>query len=201
MFNYYLVVFIKTGLIKKIDEISTLCGIEACAIVFDENDPQPEVWPSPWGVQKVLSRFRRLPELEQSKKMFNQESFLKQRIQKAQEQLKKQRNDNKRKEMTHLMFQCLNAGQIFDNVGMDDLNDVSWLIDQHLKQIERNLDQSQAEEVVQNQAGNVNGGEQGMENIADPMQRQHWPMDFANNNIGDVLPFENGNIVPNGFWP
>jgi len=103
--------------------------------------------------------------------------------------------------MTHLMFQCLNAGQIFDNVGMDDLNDISWLIDQNLKQIDRKLDQSQAEEVVQNQAGNVSGGEQGMENIADPMQRQHWPMDFTNNNIGDVLPFENGNNVPHGFWP
>ncbi|XP_004500454.1 agamous-like MADS-box protein AGL80 [Cicer arietinum] len=200
----------KNGLIKKVDEISTLCGIEACAVIFSQNDPEPEVWPSPWGVQRVLSRFQRLPELEQSKKMLNQESFLKQRIQKAQEQLKKQRNDNKSKEMTQLMFQCLNAGQIFDNVTMNDLNDLSWLIDQNLKQIERNIEGIQTGEVVQNVGETLNVGEQahiqhaqGLENNVDAMQRQQWPMDFPSNNIGDqVLSFEDVNNVPNGvLWP
>lgn len=158
----------------------------------------------------MLSRFQRLPELEQSKKMLNQESFLKQRIQKAQEQLKKQRNDNKSKEMTQLMFQCLNAGQIFDNVTMNDLNDLSWLIDQNLKQIERNIEGIQTGEVVQNVGETLNVGEQahiqhaqGLENNVDAMQRQQWPMDFPSNNIGDqVLSFEDVNNVPNGvLWP
>ncbi|CAL5202660.1 unnamed protein product [Lathyrus oleraceus] len=189
----------KNGLIKKIDEISTLCGIEACAIIFGESEPQPEVWPSPMGVQKVLSRFKRLPEMEQSKKMLNQESFMKQRIQKAQEHLNKQKIDNKRKEMTHLMFQCLNAGQIFESVNMSDLNDLSWLIDLNLKQIERKIDETQVKEVVENRVENINGMEQGMMNNVDVMQRQNWSMDF-NNNIGDILPFENGNCLPNGFW-
>ncbi|CAK8566077.1 unnamed protein product [Lathyrus sativus] len=190
----------KNGLIKKIDEISTLCGIEACAIIFGEGDSQPEVWPSPLGVQNVLSRFMGLPELEQSKKMFNQESFLSQRIQKAQEHLNKQKIDNKRKEMTHLMFQCLNAGQIFESVNMNDLNDLSWLIDQNLKQIERRINETQIEEVVENRVENWNGMEQGIVNNVDDMQRQNWSMDFNNNNIGDIIPFENGNYLPNGLW-
>ncbi|XP_058783783.1 agamous-like MADS-box protein AGL80 [Vicia villosa] len=189
----------KNGLIKKVDEISTLCGIEACAIIFGENDPQPEVWPSPQGVQNVLSRFKRLPELEQNKKMLNQESFLKQRIQKAQEQLNKQKIDNKRKEMTHLMFQCLNAGQIFESVNMGDLNDLSWLIDQNLKHIERRIDETQVKEIFENRVENFNGMEQGMVSNVDVMQRKTSSMDF-NNNIGDILPFENGNCLPNGFW-
>lgn len=151
------------------------------------------------GVQKVLSRFKSLPEMEQSKKMLNQESFMKQRIQKAQEHLNKQKIDNKRKEMTHLMFQCLNAGQIFESVNMSDLNDLSWLIDLNLKQIERKIDETQVKEVVENRVENINGMEQGMMNNVDVMQRQNWSMDF-NNNIGDILPFENGNCLPNGFW-
>ncbi|MCI39220.1 agamous-like MADS-box protein AGL80-like, partial [Trifolium medium] len=114
------------------------------------------------GVHKVLSRFRRLSEMEQSKKMLNQESFLKQRIQKGQEQLKKQRNENKRKEMTYLMFQCLDAAQIIDTVGMNDLNALSWMIDQNLKQIERRINETQANEVVENRAENVIGRELGM---------------------------------------
>ncbi|KAL5077077.1 hypothetical protein RYX36_016061 [Vicia faba] len=173
----------KNGLIKKVNEISSLCGIDACAIIFGENDPQPEVWPSPEGVQNVLSRFNGLPELEQSKKMLNQESFLKQRIQKAQEHLNKQKIDNKRKEVTHLMFQCLNVGQVFESVNMSDLNDLSWLIDQNLKQIKRRIDETQVKQVVENQIEIFKGMDQGMVN-----------------NV-DILPFENGNCPPNGFWP
>ncbi|CAI8597023.1 unnamed protein product [Vicia faba] len=173
----------KNGLIKKVNEISSLCGIDACAIIFGENDPQPEVWPSREGVQNVLSRFNGLPELEQSKKMLNQESFLKQRIQKAQEHLNKQKIDNKRKEVTHLMFQCLNVGQVFESVNMSDLNDLSWLIDQNLKQIKRRIDETQVKQVVENQIEIFKGMDQGMVN-----------------NV-DILPFENGNSPPNGFWP
>ncbi|XP_058783779.1 agamous-like MADS-box protein AGL80 [Vicia villosa] len=180
----------KNGLIKKVDEISTLCGIEACAVIFGENDPQPEVWPSPQGVQNVLSRFKRLPDLEQTKKMFNHESFLKQRIEKAQENLNKQKIDNKRKEMTHLMFQCLDAGQIFESVNMNDLNDLSWLIDQNLKHLERRINETPVNEVVENRIENFNGMEQGMVNNVD--------VDF-NNNQGDILQFQNDNYLPQGF--
>ncbi|PNX96809.1 agamous-like mads-box protein agl80-like [Trifolium pratense] len=191
----------KNGLIKKFDEISTLCGIEACAIIFSQNDPLPEVWPSPLGVQEVLSRFRSLSKMEQSKKMLNQESFLKQKIQKGQEQLKKQRNENKRNEMTYLMFQCLDSAQIIYTVGVNDLIALSWMIDHNLKQTERCINETQANEVVENHAENVIGRESGMENNVDAMQSEHWSLDFTNNNFGDVLPFGNGDNVPNGLWP
>ena len=36
----------KKSLLKKTEELSTLCGIEACAIVYGPDDPQPETWPS-----------------------------------------------------------------------------------------------------------------------------------------------------------
>ncbi|WJX37115.1 hypothetical protein P8452_24917 [Trifolium repens] len=139
----------KKGLIKKVDEITTLCGIEACAIIFGENNAQPEIWPSPVGVHTVLSRFRGLPEMEQSKKMQNQESFLREKIQKGQEQLNKLRNENRRKELTQLMFQCINANQIADNVGMNDLNGLSWMIDQNMKYIERRMEEIRAAPVVE----------------------------------------------------
>ncbi|WJX35819.1 hypothetical protein P8452_23765 [Trifolium repens] len=139
----------KKGLIKKVDEISTLCGIEACAIIYGQNDAQPEIWPSPVGVHTVLSRFRGLPEMEQTKKMLNQESFLREKIQKGQEQLNKLRNENRKNELTQLMFQCIHAGQIVDNVGMNDLNGLSWLIDQNMKQIERRMEEVRAAPVVE----------------------------------------------------
>ncbi|KAF1895097.1 hypothetical protein Lal_00022594 [Lupinus albus] len=84
----------KSSLIKKTMEISTLCGVDACAIIYNRNGLEPEVWPSHFGVQGVLYKFLTLHPLEQSGKMFGQESFLKQRIVKAQDQLKKRKIQN-----------------------------------------------------------------------------------------------------------
>ncbi|KAF3539463.1 hypothetical protein F2Q69_00021843 [Brassica cretica] len=62
----------KKGLMKKLNELSTLCGINACAIIYSPYDSNPEVWPSNSGVQRIISEFRTLPEMDQNKKMTNE---------------------------------------------------------------------------------------------------------------------------------
>ncbi|KAF1895014.1 hypothetical protein Lal_00022510 [Lupinus albus] len=136
----------KNSLIKKMGEITTLCGIEACAVISTHNELQPEVWPSHFGVQKVLSKFKRMSETERCMKMLNQESFMNQRIMKAQEQLKKLRSENKKKETTLLMYQCLRSGNIDGNINMANMNDISWMIDQTLKEIEKQTTMGQPQE-------------------------------------------------------
>ncbi|KAK7305669.1 hypothetical protein VNO77_43578 [Canavalia gladiata] len=205
----------KKGLMKKVSELSTLCGIDACAIVYSPYDPQPEVWPSPMGVQRVLAKFRRMPELEQSKKMVNQESFLRQRILKAKEQLKKQRKDNREKEMTQLMFQYLGAGKIMHNISMVDLNDLAWLIDQNLKDINRRIEvltknaQSHQAQMaapvmtdgvakIEDKAQGSLG--QGFDMNLDLIHKQNWFMNLMNSGGGnEALPF--GDVNHQGFWP
>ncbi|KAH0982141.1 hypothetical protein GBA52_009318 [Prunus armeniaca] len=66
--------------------------------------------------------------------MVNQESLLRQRIKKANEQLKKQRKENREKEMTRVLFQSL-TGKSLHSLNMVSLNDLGWLIDQSLKDI------------------------------------------------------------------
>ncbi|KAK1388692.1 agamous-like MADS-box protein AGL80 [Heracleum sosnowskyi] len=131
----------KKGLMKKVNELSTLCGIDACAIIYSPYDSQPEVWPNTMGVQRVLAQFKRMPEMEQSKKMMNQESFTKQRIAKANEQLKKQIRDNREKEMTEVMYQCLTGKLGLHNLMLPDLNDLVWLIEQKVKEINKSIDE------------------------------------------------------------
>ncbi|KAG2394998.1 hypothetical protein LR48_Vigan09g135900 [Vigna angularis] len=159
------------------NEISTLCGIEACAIIYSPNDPQPEVWPSEPEVQRVLSKFMEMSEQKQCRKMLNQESLLKQIIIKGQQQLTRQRNDNRKKEMTHLMFQYLNVGRVYDNPSLIDLNDLSWLIDQNLNEIKKKMTMIQIQEGA---PVTENGGErghmhhaQGPENRTDTIQNQY----------------------------
>ncbi|KAG4387242.1 hypothetical protein AAZX31_11G186100 [Glycine max] len=165
----------KNGLMKKMNEISTLCGIETCAIIYSPNDPQPEVWPSDSGVQRVLSRFMEMPEVRQSRKMLNQESFLRQMITKGQQQLTRQRNENRKKEMTNLMLQYLTAGKVVGNPSLVDLNDLSWLIDQNLNEIEKKITMLQIQEVVipviENE-GHMNHV-QGLESNMDTKKKQH----------------------------
>uniref|UniRef100_A0A803LL11 MADS-box domain-containing protein n=1 Tax=Chenopodium quinoa TaxID=63459 RepID=A0A803LL11_CHEQI len=100
----------KRGLLKKMDELTTLCDVKACAILYSPYETRPVVWPAPSGAKDVIASFKRLPEMEKVKKMVSQEEFLRQRVAKAHEQLKKQQKDNREKDMTHVMYQCL-AGQ------------------------------------------------------------------------------------------
>ncbi|XP_058782069.1 agamous-like MADS-box protein AGL80 [Vicia villosa] len=140
------------GLLKKVEELSTLCGIDACAIVYGPYDPQPEIWPSPSGVEKVLLKFKTAPEFDQSRWMVDQESFLKQRIGKAEKQLKRQWADNKETETTMLMFQCLNAGNVEQNdMSMDVLNDLSCMIDHNLRKIGRRIESGDSENPIESQ--------------------------------------------------
>ncbi|GJZ50878.1 agamous-like MADS-box protein AGL80 [Tanacetum coccineum] len=130
----------KKGLMKKVNELSTLCGIDACAIIYSPYEAQPEVWPNNIGVQRVIAQFKRMPEMEQSKKMVNQESFIRQRITKANEQLKKQIKENQEKETTEVMYQCLTGKGSIANLTLPDLNDLGGLVDQTLKDICRRIE-------------------------------------------------------------
>jgi hypothetical protein len=140
----------KNNLLKKVDELSILCGIEACAIVYSPYEPEPEIWPTPQGVQRVLSKFKAVPEFEKDKKMVNQQAFMKQRITKAEEQLKRLRRNNREIEMKNLMSQCIKEGKVVhNNISLHDLNTLDWFIDQNLKDINRRLE---ADDTNQSQA-------------------------------------------------
>ncbi|XVE63181.1 hypothetical protein DITRI_Ditri06bG0179600 [Diplodiscus trichospermus] len=211
----------KKGLMKKVSELSTLCGIEACAIIDSPYESQPEVWPSPAGVQRVLSKFKNLSEMEQSKKMVNQESFLRQRISKAYEQLKKQCRENREKELTQAMFQYL-TGKGLNNLNMMDLNDLSWFIEKNLKDIIQRVDTlnsashssqgpaaSSSTKMVTSEATtsgqNARAGKSGSETNVDRIQRQQWILDLMNPQDlvgfgGDETMHPFGDNRPNALW-
>ncbi|PIA45944.1 hypothetical protein AQUCO_01600296v1 [Aquilegia coerulea] len=125
----------KASLIKKLSELSILCGVDACAIINGPCDPKPEVWPSPKEAQRVMNRFKTMPEMEKSQKMMNQESYLEQRIAKVKEKLKKQQFANREMEITDLMHQTL-TGKGLEDVRIEELADLAWVIDQKMKKIQ-----------------------------------------------------------------
>ncbi|PQM37957.1 agamous-like MADS-box protein AGL80 isoform X1 [Prunus yedoensis var. nudiflora] len=173
----------KKGLMKKANELSTLCDIQACVIIYSQYESHPEVWPSPLGVQHIVSQFRSLPEMDQSKKMVNQETFLRQRIVKAKEQLKKLRKENREKEMSRVMFQT-------DCPVPPTPAAVPAAGDHAL-----NLNM---QATMERQAF-------GLSNMGNTMQRPSWFTDMMNPNeqmgfgaVAEVLPF--GDQYHHGLW-
>ncbi|KAL5077071.1 hypothetical protein RYX36_016055 [Vicia faba] len=150
----------KSSLLKKVNEISILCGIEACVVVYGENNVEPEVWPPGPGTQNVLHKFRGLSELERNKRAEDLEGYLKKSIEKSQEQLRKQISENKKKRFTNFIDKALiNQHNNVDLVSMnelndmkDELNDLTKFIDRNINEVEKMLNSMNVE--VEEHVGN-----------------------------------------------
>lgn len=130
----------KKGLIKKVSELSTLCGVDACAIIYSQYDAVPEVWPSPLAAQAILARFRKLSDMDQGRKMVNQETFTCQRIKKAADQLRRLQRENRCRELEAFMFRCIRGGAALDGSTLPDAAEMGWVISQTLRDIKARME-------------------------------------------------------------
>ena len=128
----------KKGILKKVSELTILCGIEACAIISNPFDSTIEVWPNPEGAKQVIERYQNSAVIDENKNV-NQESFMLQRIAKAKDQLKKQRKENHDKELTLSMYEYMQSNELLENLTIADLKDIDKVIDQNIKEIENRM--------------------------------------------------------------
>ncbi|CAJ1977893.1 unnamed protein product [Sphenostylis stenocarpa] len=134
----------KKGIIKKVSELTILCGIPACAIIASPFDAKPEIWPDPKGAKQVIQRYLDASVIDESKNV-NQESFLMQRIAKAQEQLKKLRQENQEKEKTLSMFQYMQGEDLPTDVEV--LKELNKLIEKNMKENKIKMDELNRESI------------------------------------------------------
>ncbi|KAK9290469.1 hypothetical protein L1049_008639 [Liquidambar formosana] len=132
----------RAGLMKKVAELSTLCGVEACIVVFSPDDAEPMCWPSQAEAKQVLERFFGLPEMERSKKMTTQETFINERIAKLQEKAQKQERIDEEIEMNQIMNQ-ISHGQFCKELDLRQANGLASLMDMKLKEVKRRLQYSE----------------------------------------------------------
>ncbi|XP_019093734.1 PREDICTED: agamous-like MADS-box protein AGL80 isoform X2 [Camelina sativa] len=125
----------KKGFVKKIHELSVLCGIEACAVIYSPSNSVLEVWPSNLGVKNVVEKFEMLTNMEQEKKMVNHEGFLKQNISKGMGNNKRKMKDNTERMMKEAMFELLGGKADRFKVTNKHREDLCEYIDQYLKEL------------------------------------------------------------------
>ncbi|GAV63874.1 SRF-TF domain-containing protein [Cephalotus follicularis] len=129
----------RVGLLKKVSELTILCGVDAFVIIYSPDDNEAAVWPSPPQVQQLLARYQSIPEMERSKKMMNQESYLKERVGKEEDQIKKLNKKRGEAELDYLMHQ-IHQGKPLDDFHVHELQTLALLIDEKRKDIRRKAD-------------------------------------------------------------
>ena len=125
----------KKGIIKKVRELTILCGIPACAIISDPFDSETEVWPNLEEAKQVIARYQN-SNMKDERKNVDQESYLLQKITKAREQLRIQKHDNHENELNILMIRSLQNNKLPDDVTVSGLKDLDKLIEKNMKEID-----------------------------------------------------------------
>ncbi|KAJ4705415.1 agamous-like MADS-box protein AGL80 [Melia azedarach] len=129
----------RVGLLKKVSELTTLCGVNAFIIIYSPEDKEPAMWPSRPVVQQLLARFHSLPEMERCKKMMNQETYLKERVTKVQDQLKKHHRKNKETDVSIIMRQIYH-GKTLDDCNVSELHGLIWFVEEKKKDIRKRIE-------------------------------------------------------------
>ncbi|XP_026384229.1 agamous-like MADS-box protein AGL80 [Papaver somniferum] len=129
----------RNGLLKKVSQLSTLCDVSACAVVYGPYEPQPEIWPAKPEAHRVLTRFKNLPKmLGNTEKQLNRESYARNRIDKINEQWKNYQRENRYIEINWIYNHAL-AGECSIPDAYPDSVDFSWFLGEKQKEIQRKL--------------------------------------------------------------
>ncbi|XP_022858729.1 agamous-like MADS-box protein AGL80 [Olea europaea var. sylvestris] len=144
----------KKGIVNKINELCTLCDIQACIIIYGAYEPQPTVCPSRLDAQQIISKFWEFPEVEQTQRLFNQESYTIQRVQKSRKQAEKLQRINRITDMEILMHQCMAGLSSLQNVPLNDITEMGRLAEQNIQDIKTRM-----KELEKNWATNLQMGE------------------------------------------
>ncbi|XP_057999433.1 agamous-like MADS-box protein AGL80 [Hevea brasiliensis] len=168
----------RIGLLKKVSELTTLCGVSAFAIIYSPDEREPMLWPSRPVVQQLLMRYQTMPEIERCKKMMNQESYLKERIAKVQEQFRKHQRKNREIELACLMDR-LHQGNGVDDFEVNELQGLIWLLEEKMKDIRKRVEYFQ--QMGHQFGGGGSGGDIMRDNPTDAMVWDQWFVDMMNN--------------------
>ncbi|XP_031101780.1 agamous-like MADS-box protein AGL80 [Ipomoea triloba] len=133
----------KNGMLKKLNELTILCGVDVAIIMYNSFESGPVIWPCAGEVLQRIAMFLNLPYVEQTRKMMSHESFVEQRIHKLSTKLLKVKKDNREREINALMHKIFTGERTIDSLSSIDLNDLGWVLNSNMTKID-----NKAEEIM-----------------------------------------------------
>ena len=125
------------GIVRKTQELSVMCGVDACAVIYGPYSQAPVVWPSSEAeARRILTNFKRKPEVDQSQRQFDQAALAKENLAKAQEKLMKLRKKNREMQMENIITEIFQGRMNPEQVPPSDLGDLLWVLEDKMKKIE-----------------------------------------------------------------
>ncbi|KAL4302134.1 hypothetical protein GQ457_10G012800 [Hibiscus cannabinus] len=115
----------RAGLLKKVLELTTLCGIKACLVMYSPGEQEPMTWPSPDETKELIKKFYFVPELERSKRTMTMEMYMTEKLSKVQNDLTKLNMKNKEAEVGQYMLQ-IHHGKIMEDFNVHELEALIW---------------------------------------------------------------------------
>ncbi|XP_031498009.1 agamous-like MADS-box protein AGL80 [Nymphaea colorata] len=120
----------KRGLLKNAYELSTLCDVTMCVIVYGQNKNKPKIWPQKRSqVLQIIDKFKELPETEKIKNMLNQESFLRQRVSKSAKELAELSKENKEVDLRHTLLDGMAKRSILIGAGIEEVRALASMVE------------------------------------------------------------------------
>ncbi|KAK8632929.1 hypothetical protein V6N13_073308 [Hibiscus sabdariffa] len=115
----------RAGLLKKVPELTTLCSIKACLVMYSPGEQEPMTWPSPDEAKELIKKFYFVPELECSKRTMTMEMYMTEKLSKVLNDLTKLNMKNKEAEVGQYMLQ-IQHGKMIDDFNVHKLEALIW---------------------------------------------------------------------------
>ncbi|CAN1784923.1 Agamous-like MADS-box protein AGL80 [Linum perenne] len=127
------------GLKKKVDELTTLCGVSALCIIYPTvgDHAEPLIWPSN-GRQalELLVQFYSIPEMNRHTKKTDQEQYLKEMTAKTNEKHIKLIKKNNNMETTFLMDE-VHFGNGIPMMDVQYICNLEWLLKEKINELRK----------------------------------------------------------------
>ncbi|KAL9237566.1 hypothetical protein vseg_012098 [Gypsophila vaccaria] len=127
------------SLLKKTQEISVLCGIDTCTIIYSKYDQTPRMWPENRAdVVRIVRKYKDKIDIDSTKRKFNQEEFLKESKNKMLEKINRVEKKNTEMAMENTIVDLL-TGKPVKQGRYTDIPVLKWVIEDKLRTIARQL--------------------------------------------------------------
>lgn len=124
------------GLLKKANELTILCGVEAAVVIHKKEQSNAVLWPSASTFGERMQKFLDFRSEDRERRICTHESFMEQMVHGEEEEVLKLKNNVRAKETQQLMVKSLQTISL-DGFQLDELSAMNSFADDMLKKLQQ----------------------------------------------------------------